>query len=154
MIIEINSFDPQTVPAKISLCPPKYLVALCIIKSIPEVLTNFLPEGIEITGMVKMQGKYVSLQQSVTSTTWDIEVQENKQLVDAWAEEILSSDQLVIERTRKGKKVIDDIKITPVNTADEVLKIALTKELKPTDWVEVDKISENKKTEKTQASIQ
>ena len=52
------------------------------------------------------------------------------------------------------KKVIDDIKITPVNTADDVLKIALTKELKPTDWVEVDKISENKKSEKTQASIQ
>ena len=46
------------------------------------------------------------------------------------------------------------LKITPVNTADEVLKIALTKELKPTDWVEVDKISENKKSEKTQASIQ
>ena len=52
------------------------------------------------------------------------------------------------------KKVIDDIKITPVNSADEVLKIALTKELKPTDWVEVDKISDNKKSEKTQASIQ
>ena len=82
----------------------------CRIKSIPEELTNFLPEGIEITGMVRMQGKYVSLQQSVTSTIWDIEVQENKQLVDAWAEEILSSDQLVIERTRKGKKVIDDIR--------------------------------------------
>ena len=52
------------------------------------------------------------------------------------------------------KKVIDDIKITPVNSADEVLKIALTKELKPTEWVEVDKISDNKKSEKTQASIQ
>ena len=52
------------------------------------------------------------------------------------------------------KKVIDDIKITPVNSADEVLKLALTKELKPTDWVEVDKISDNKKSEKTQASIQ
>ena len=82
----------------------------CRIKSIPEELTNFLPEGIEITGMVRMQGKYVSLQQSVTSTIWHIEVQENKELVDAWAEEILSSDQLVIERTRKGKKVIDDIR--------------------------------------------
>ena len=52
------------------------------------------------------------------------------------------------------KKVKDDIKITTVETADEVLKIALTKELKPTDWVEVNKISENKKSEKTQASIQ
>ena len=52
------------------------------------------------------------------------------------------------------KKVKDDIKITPVRTADEVLKIALTKDLKPAEWVEVDKISEGKKSEKTQASIQ
>ncbi|MDA9881074.1 endopeptidase La [Candidatus Pelagibacter sp.] len=49
------------------------------------------------------------------------------------------------------KKIIDDIKITPVDHADQVLKVALTKELKRTEWVEVD-IS--KKDEKTQASIQ
>ena len=52
------------------------------------------------------------------------------------------------------KKVKDDIKITTVETADEVLKIALTKELKPVEWVEVDSISDNKKSEKTPASIQ
>ena len=55
-------------------------------------------------------------------------------------------------KTRRTKR--EDIKITVVENVDEVLKIALTKELKPTDWVEVDKISENKKSEKTQASIQ
>ena len=49
------------------------------------------------------------------------------------------------------KKIIDDIKITPVEYADQVVKIALTKELKPTEWVEVD-IS--KKDDKSQASIQ
>jgi ATP-dependent Lon protease len=49
------------------------------------------------------------------------------------------------------KKIIDDIKITPVEYADEVLKVALTKELKRTEWVEVD-IS--KKDGKSQASIQ
>ena len=52
------------------------------------------------------------------------------------------------------KKVKDDIKITTVETADEVLKIALTKDLKPAEWVEVDSISDNKKSEKTPASIQ
>ncbi len=52
------------------------------------------------------------------------------------------------------KKVKDDIKITTVETADEVLKIALTKDLKPVEWVEVDSISDNKKSEKTPASIQ
>ena len=52
------------------------------------------------------------------------------------------------------KKVKDDIKITTVETADEVLKIALTKDLKSVEWVEVDSISDNKKSEKTPASIQ
>jgi ATP-dependent Lon protease len=49
------------------------------------------------------------------------------------------------------KKIIDEIKISPVEYADEVLKIALSKELKKTEWVEVD-IS--KKEDKSQASIQ
>ena len=50
------------------------------------------------------------------------------------------------------KKIIDDIKITSVDNADEVLKIALTKELKSVEWVEVEKIS--KSDDKSQASIQ
>ena len=49
------------------------------------------------------------------------------------------------------KKITDEIKITPVEYADEVLKIALTKELKKTEWVEVDL---TKKEDKSQASIQ
>jgi len=49
-------------------------------------------------------------------------------------------------------KIIDDIKITPVEHADEVLKIALTKELKRVEWVEVEKISQS--NDKSQASIQ
>ena len=51
-------------------------------------------------------------------------------------------------------KVKDDIKITTVETADEVLKIALIKNLKSVEWVEVDSLSDNKKSEKTPASIQ
>ena len=50
------------------------------------------------------------------------------------------------------KKITNDIKITPVEHADEVLKIALTKELKRVEWVEVEKIS--KSDDKAQASIQ
>jgi len=50
------------------------------------------------------------------------------------------------------KKITSDIKITPVEHADEVLKIALTQELKRVEWVEVEKIS--KSDDKSQASIQ
>ena len=49
------------------------------------------------------------------------------------------------------KKIIDDIKITPVEHADQVLKVALTKELKKTEWVEVDL---SIKDDKSQAIIQ
>ena len=52
------------------------------------------------------------------------------------------------------KKVREDIKIIPVESANEVLKIALIKELKPIEWTEVEKISESKKDDKSQASIQ
>jgi ATP-dependent Lon protease len=52
------------------------------------------------------------------------------------------------------KKVREDIKIIPVESADEVLKIALTKQLKPVEWSEVEKISKGEKEDKSQASIQ
>jgi len=51
-------------------------------------------------------------------------------------------------------KVKDDIDIIPVETADEVLKISLLKELKPVEWNDVDKLNETKKDDKSQASIQ
>ena len=52
------------------------------------------------------------------------------------------------------KKVREDIKIIPVENADEVIKMALTKETKPIEWTEVEKISDSKKEDKSQASIQ
>ena len=47
------------------------------------------------------------------------------------------------------KKVKEDIKITPVKVVDDVLKLALTKEFKRVEWVEVDNLSKAKdKSEK------
>ena len=47
------------------------------------------------------------------------------------------------------KKVKEDIKITPVKVVDDALKIALTKDLKRVEWVEVDNLSKTEdKSEK------
>ena len=46
------------------------------------------------------------------------------------------------------EKIIKDIKITPVKTVDEVLKIALIRELKPVEWIEVESLSKSKSNEK------
>ena len=50
------------------------------------------------------------------------------------------------------KKVKDDIEIVSVSNVDEVLKVALTKELKPIDWVEVETLSKSTKEDKTSPS--
>ena len=52
------------------------------------------------------------------------------------------------------KKVREDIKITVVESVDEVLKVALKNELKRVEWTEVENISKAEKDQKSQASIQ
>jgi len=46
------------------------------------------------------------------------------------------------------KNVLENIEIHTVKTVDEVLKIALTKELKPVEWLEVENLTKQKSDEK------
>ena len=46
------------------------------------------------------------------------------------------------------KNILDDVEIKTVKTVDEVLKIALTKELKPVEWIEVETLPKSKSGEK------
>ena len=46
------------------------------------------------------------------------------------------------------KNILDKIQITTVKNVDEVLKIALTKELKPVEWIEVESLPKTKNNEK------
>ncbi|MAW01837.1 MAG: endopeptidase La [Candidatus Pelagibacter sp.] len=50
------------------------------------------------------------------------------------------------------KNIIEGLKIIPVNDVEEVLKIALTKELNPIKWIEVDNI-QNKETSQQKSPI-
>ena len=47
------------------------------------------------------------------------------------------------------KNILNDIEIKTVKTVDEVLKIALVKELKPVEWIEVESLPKSKNPEKT-----
>jgi len=47
------------------------------------------------------------------------------------------------------KNILNDVEVTTVKTVDEVLKIALTKDLKPVEWIEVENLPKAKSTEKT-----
>ena len=86
--------------------------------------------------------------------------QENPQLAERWGditavlpgatpERIETQIADVIEAQLRE---IDEIKIIPVEYADEVLKIALTKPLKKIEWTEVDHISKKEKSKKEELS--
>jgi len=49
--------------------------------------------------------------------------------------------------TEIPKNILNSIEIKTVKSVDEVLKIALVKELKPVEWIEVEKLSKSKTTE-------
>ena len=70
----------------------------------------------------------------------------------AGIKEVLIPKENLKDLVDMPKKITDDIKITPVEHADEVLKIALTKKLKRIEWTEVEKIV--KQEDESQASIQ
>ena len=46
------------------------------------------------------------------------------------------------------KNILDNIEVKTVKTVDEVLKIALTRELKPVEWIEVENLPKSKDGEK------
>jgi radical SAM-linked protein len=80
---------------------------------LPEIsglLTSHLPEGIEVNGAAIMEGKPLSLQQTVTSSVWDLTVNEDNVTVDLWLGRMNELKEIVIVRERKGKKIINDIK--------------------------------------------
>ncbi len=47
------------------------------------------------------------------------------------------------------KNILNNIEVTTVKTVDEVLKTALTKDLKPVEWIEVENLPKSKSSEKT-----
>jgi len=46
------------------------------------------------------------------------------------------------------KNILDNIEVKTVKTVDEVIKISLTKELKPVEWIEVENLTKSKNGEK------
>ena len=57
-----------------------------------------------------------------------------------------------IRLTEVPKTILETMEIIPVETVDEVLKIALTKPLKRVEWVEVDQIAKKDKAKKEELS--
>ena len=73
-------------------------------------LTAALPMGLDVVAVAPVE-KGDSLQQAVTSCTWAIEVDDvDREYMDAWVADVLSREEIVVERERKGKPVVEDLR--------------------------------------------
>lgn len=75
-----------------------------------ETLSAVLPVGIDVVAVAPIE-KGDSLQQAVVACTWAIEV-DDIELTDAeaWVTDVLSRSEIVVERERKGKPVVEDLR--------------------------------------------
>lgn len=79
----------------------------------PALPTGFpvLPVGFVVQGASVVEPGTTSLQESVVSCTWRMEVTGAHQgVVDAAVERLLDADQLVVTRERKGRDVTEDLR--------------------------------------------
>lgn len=96
------------------------LTELPDLEGLPEALTAALPGGISVTGVVALAPGTASLQQAITSCTWRIEVLGAPTAeVAAAVADTLASSELPLERVRKGKTAVADVRPAIVNMTIE-----------------------------------
>lgn len=81
------------------------------VESLPALLSAQLPVGLTATAVVVIDRRMPSLQQAVTSCTWQIDVTDvDVETARGAVERALASDTIVVTRERKGKQVTDDLR--------------------------------------------
>ena len=75
-----------------------------------ESLSAALPVGIDVVAVAPIE-KGDSLQQAVVACTWSMDVDDiDRADAEAWVANVLSRAEIVVERERKGKPVIEDLR--------------------------------------------
>ncbi len=81
------------------------------LEGLPQALTAALPDGIDVVGVAALDQGTASLQKAITSCTWRIEVTGAPVAeVTAAVAETLAAPELPLERVRKGKTAVTDVR--------------------------------------------
>ena len=79
------------------------------IDALPARLNPALPSGVDVTAMAVVDPKAPSLQEDVTSCTWRVDFAPGVDLA-ALVDRALASPSLLVERERKGRLSVDDVR--------------------------------------------
>lgn len=81
------------------------------VPGLPGLLTEALPDGVDVLAAAVLEGRVPSLQEEVTSCTWEVEVVGVAPSAMAdMIEAALGASELPVTRERKGRPVTDDIR--------------------------------------------
>jgi len=81
------------------------------VAGLPASLTPALPAGVDATAAIVIPPGTPSLQQAVTSCSWQVSVRDvDPATLAAGVERALAADELMLTRQRKGKDVTDDVR--------------------------------------------
>ncbi len=81
------------------------------VESLALQLTEALPDGLTVTAVQMLEPGSDSLQETITSCTWRIEVlDQTVESVQKAANDVLSSSELLLQRVRKGKTSEVDVR--------------------------------------------
>ena len=94
----------------VELADAASLEALPDLDQLPHELSRALPEGIEATIVATRPDDGPSLQELVTSCTWELWGEDLAPADIEAATRLLAADRLVIEQSRKGQRRIEDIR--------------------------------------------
>lgn len=77
----------------------------------PEQLSAALPDGMAVNDACPLRPGAVSLQEAVTSCTWEFALTEtDTSLAAAWADQVRSAESLPLQRERKGRTTTSDVR--------------------------------------------
>jgi radical SAM-linked protein len=80
------------------------------IEALPGRLSALLPPGLDVVNAAVVDRREMSLQQAVTSCTWQLDVVGDPALMAARIDALLGRDTIPVTRERKGQPVHDDLR--------------------------------------------
>lgn len=77
----------------------------------PERLSAALPDGMAVTDACPLRPGAASLQEAVTSCTWEFALAEaDRAFAEGWVQEVRSAESLPLQRERKGRTTVSDVR--------------------------------------------
>lgn len=79
--------------------------------SLVDTMSEALPVGLDVTLIAERDPSTRSLQEDVTSTTWELSGAGIESVdIEAAAQRLLEADEVLVDRVRKGRSNIDDVR--------------------------------------------